>query len=327
MCEKESRTRGRGSVAIFDYSRNRWYSQARKPIRRLETVHLDSDEKKSLLDDIQKYLDPRTKRLYQTRAMPYRRGYLFYGQPGTGKSSLTFALAGELGLDLFELKIPLVQGDQELAQMFQELPPRCLVVLEDIDVVWTNRDSIEPPKLSQIPLNPPSSSSAPSPGFLRAPLPVEEAGRPQLRCTLSGLLNALDGVSSSEGRIVIMTTNKFDRLDPALIRPGRIDRKVKFGNISRKSAAEMFVRMFTPDNTGVPYSDGDQDGTGKQREKLSTEALDQLASQFSAQVPEDTFTPSKLQGFFQEQLTSSAEEAVAGIAAWVEKERPKYQYQ
>ncbi|KAK8070221.1 ATPase [Apiospora phragmitis] len=88
-----------------------------------------------LLADIRKYLDPKTKRRYQGRSMPYRRGYLFYGPPGTGKSSLSTALAGEFGLDLYEVKMPSVAADHDLEQMFQEIPPQCIVLLEDIDAV------------------------------------------------------------------------------------------------------------------------------------------------------------------------------------------------
>ena len=89
---------------VIIYGRDRygmsWQPKMRKPIRRLDTVHFDQNVKQELLNDIRKYLDPRTQRRYQSRSMPYRRGYLFYGPPGTGKSSLSTALAGEFGLEL-----------------------------------------------------------------------------------------------------------------------------------------------------------------------------------------------------------------------------------
>lgn len=73
---------------VMIYSRDRyglsWKPKARKPIRRIETVHFDDTLKQELLLDIRKYLDPRTRKLYRSRSMPYRRGYLFYGPPGTG---------------------------------------------------------------------------------------------------------------------------------------------------------------------------------------------------------------------------------------------------
>jgi len=285
---------------VIIYARDRygmtWQPKARKPIRRVETVHFDDGVKQALLADIRKYLDPNTKRLYQSRSMPYRRGYLFFGPPGTGKSSLSCALAGEFGLDLYEVKIPCVATDQDLEQMFQEIPPQCIVLLEDVDAIWTDRD-----------------------------LEKDDKHSVRSSCTLSGLLNVLDGVGSAEGRIVIMTTNKPEQLDSALVRPGRVDMKVMLGNISRKSAEQMFVRMFTPDimNPSSLSAARDEHGHVDSLEgdcaTLEPAALQELAIEFSSKIPEDTFTPSQLQGFFQLHL-NSATEAVANISSWVEAE-------
>ncbi|KAF7552592.1 hypothetical protein G7Z17_g4201 [Cylindrodendrum hubeiense] len=269
---------------VIIYARDRyglaWQPKARKPIRLLETVHFDKEVKQELLGDIRNYLDSKTQLRYQSRSMPYRRGYLFYGPPGTGKSSLSVAIAGEFGLDLYEVKIPSVGTDADLEQMFQEIPPRCVVLLEDIDAVWVDRSSSD------------SGSE----------------GNHVQNCTLSGLLNVLDGVGSQEGRIVIMTTNHPEQLDSALIRPGRVDMKVYLGNISQKSAEEMFIRMFSPD-LGCTS-------------RLDMEQIQELAVQFASNVPEDTFTPSLLQGFFQHHL-ESPENAASNIAAWVKKELVK----
>ncbi|KAK1518644.1 ATPase [Colletotrichum costaricense] len=276
---------------VIIYSRDRygmsWKPKARKPLRHLDTVHFDLSLKQELLADIRNYLDPKTQMRYQSRSMPYRRGYLFYGPPGTGKSSLSVAIAGEFGLDLYEVKIPSVATDADLEQMFQEIPPRCVVLLEDIDAVWVERSS---------------SHEKTSNGNGRAHSP-ESSNVPN--CTLSGLLNVLDGVGSQEGRIVIMTTNRPEQLDSALIRPGRVDMKVLLGNISPKSAAEMFVRMFSPELGCTTH--------------LKMEEIEKLSVQFSSVIPEDTLTPSQLQGFFQVHLESPYH-AVESIASWVQKE-------
>lgn len=271
---------------VIIYSRDlygvSWKPKARAPMRLLDTVHFDNAIKDSLLSDIRTYLDPQTQKRYQSRSMPYRRGYLFYGPPGTGKSSLSLAIAGEFGLDLYELKIPSVATDAELEQMFHEIPPRCVVLLEDVDAVWAER-----------------SSSSPSG---RGNWDRHGSPAPASNCTLSGLLNVLDGVGSQEGRIVIMTTNRAEQLDSALIRPGRVDMKVYLGNISQRSAEEMFVRMFSPDLGGASDMDAEE--------------MHKLATEFASKVPDNTFTPSVLQGFFQRHLESPYD-AVATIDDWV----------
>jgi mitochondrial chaperone BCS1 len=271
------------------YSRDRygisWQPKSRKPIRHLDTVHFDNQVKEELLADIRKYLDPKTQKRYRNRSMPYRRGYLLYGPPGTGKSSLSTALAGEFGLDLYEVKLPSVPADHDLEQMFQEIPPQCIVLLEDIDAVGIERGDTGD-KSDQSSIHSTRSN-----------------------CTLSGVLNVLDGVGSAEGRIVIMTTNKPEQLDSALVRPGRIDMKVFLGNISPASAKQMFIRMFSPD---LDSSDN----------PLCLADIERLGTEFASHIPEDTFTPSQLQGFFQSNL-DSAIDAVSNASAWVEKELSK----
>ena len=269
---------------VIIYSRDRyglaWKPKTRTPIRLLETVHFDHETKQKLLGDIRNYLDPKTAMRYRSRSMPYRRGYLFYGPPGTGKSSLSVAIAGEFGLDLYEVKIPSVATDADLEQMFQEIPPRCVVLLEDIDAVWVER-----------------SKKKKNEG--------QDENIVMSNCSLSGLLNVLDGVGSQEGRIVIMTTNRPEQLDSALIRPGRVDMRVLLGNISQTSAEEMFIRMFSPD-LGCTS-------------RLDISEIRGLAAEFASHIPDNTFTPSLLQGFFQSHL-ESPHEAAESIAAWVEKE-------
>lgn len=197
------------------------------------------------------------------------------------------------------MKIPSVASDADLEQMFQEIPPQCIVLLEDIDAVWT-ADRNEVPERED------RSGSG--------------SRTPSSNCTLSGLLNVLDGVGSQEGRIVIMTTNKPERLDGALIRPGRVDMKVHLGSISRKSAEQMFLRMFAPDTTRKINV-----GDGERRESEAAQAtgeLHDMALGFSRHIPESTLTPSQLQGFFQLYL-DSASEAAANIEAWVAREITK----
>ena len=84
---------------------------------------------------------PATARWYANRGIPYRRGYLFHGPPGTGKTSLAFALAGFFGLHIYAVSLlDSTLTEEELGTLFKDLPPRCIVLLEDIDVAGLARN-------------------------------------------------------------------------------------------------------------------------------------------------------------------------------------------
>jgi mitochondrial chaperone BCS1 len=131
------------------------------------------------------------------------------------------------------------------------------------------------------------------------------------RCTLSGVLNVIDGVASQEGRIVLMTSNMAHKLDKALIRPGRIDRMIFLDNISQRSAELMFLRMYTPDPTH-PNPDLD----------LKEGELQILALEFSKAIPDNTFTPAQLQGYLLNHRNSPSL-AATEMTSWVADEQKK----
>ncbi|KAL2883259.1 hypothetical protein SGCOL_001453 [Colletotrichum sp. CLE4] len=284
------------------YNQETWDTTILRPIRPLETVHIDEKTKRELVDDIETYLDQKTRKFYTERGIPYRRGYLFYGPPGTGKTSLSLALASYFNLELYLLHIPSIREDNDLEDLFTALPPKCIVLLEDIDAIGIQHRKKFDADDSSSDDSDSSDSSARSFG--------------RCRCTLSGLLNVLDGVASQEGRIVLMTSNVAHKLDRALVRPGRIDRMIYLGNISKGSARGMFERMYRPHLLPETLLT-DKDGEAL---KAQTSTFDDLAERFSSQVPDDIFTPAQLQGFLLNHR-NAPEEAVKSIAGWVVEEK------
>src|SRR5581483_10706952 len=126
------------------------------------------------------------------------------------------------------------------------LPPRCLVLLEDIDAVGIKRRTRKRDD---------SDSDDDSDDGSDKDDNEDDYARGHSDCTLSGLLNVLDGVASQEGRIVLMTSNFAEKLDKALVRPGRVDRMIYLGHISPRSSELMFLRMYGPDADGAAPAD------------------------------------------------------------------------
>lgn len=138
---------------------------------------------------------------------------------GCGKTSLITALAGELDYSICALNLS-ERGltDDRLNHLINVVPSQSIVLLEDIDAAVKNRDdeSDETKKVYEG-LNP---------------------------LTLSGVLNMLDGVTSSEARILFMTTNHVQRLDSALIRPGRVDFKEYIGHATDEQIERAFTKFY-----------------------------------------------------------------------------------
>lgn len=221
----------------------------------MKTVVLDREQKMQILADINEYLHSATPRWYANRGIPLRRGYLFYGPPGTGKTSLSFALAGVFGLDIYVISLlePTLT-EEDLSALFTGLPRRCIVLLEDIDTAGLKRPDDEITGKGKLDKDAPAAggkTDKETQGDWKitdlAKALKDKAVDDKKGISLSGLLNAIDGVASHEGRVLIMTTNAPESLDEALIRPGRVDLQVGFTNATQAQTEELFIRMYESD--------------------------------------------------------------------------------
>ncbi|XP_058092005.1 AAA-ATPase At3g50940-like [Magnolia sinica] len=189
------------------------------------TVAMDSELKQALMDDLERFV--KRKEFYKRVGKAWKRGYLLYGPPGTGKSSLISAMANFLSFDVYDLELTDVTRNSDLRRLLIATANKSILVIEDIDCSVEFKD--------------------------RGGAVVDEGGTnpnhpPQSEVTLSGLLNFIDGLWSSCGdeRIIIFTTNHKDKLDPALLRPGRMDMHIhmSYCNLSGfKTLAKNYLMM------------------------------------------------------------------------------------
>lgn len=187
--------------------------------RLIESLLLQADDKERLLHDLERFKSARQR--YRQLGIPYHRGYLFYGPPGTGKTSLVSALAAHFSMSIYGLNLS-EMNDRSLKHAMNQVPENALVLFEDIDG-----------------MTPAQSRLGEAPGAGKANQPVSGMG-----VTLSGLLNVLDGFHAPEGVVYVMTTNHVEKLDAALLRPGRIDYRLYLGCATLSQKVELYRRFF-----------------------------------------------------------------------------------
>ncbi|KAI7762728.1 hypothetical protein ACKAV7_004116 [Fusarium commune] len=293
--------RGRTSIyrAVKTYGDElSWTKCMSKPTRPMSTIALDEAIKQSLIKDLSRYLNPRTKNWYATRGIPYRRGYLFSGPPGTGKTSLTLAAAGLMGLNIYMISLSSPNlSEDSLATLFRDLPRTCLVLLEDIDAAGlTNKRKKQETQENNGPPKP-----------MREPI------------SLSGLLNVIDGVGAQEGRVLVMTSNHTENIDPALLRPGRVDFSVEFGLASSDTITQLFRLMYgtSPDEVGSTEHAATTEASEKSVD--TTKSVAALAEEFTRLVPSLVFSPAAIQGYLL--MHEDPIGAVDAAGKWVEEQQ------
>ncbi|XP_020231380.1 AAA-ATPase At3g50940 [Cajanus cajan] len=161
-----------------------------------KTLAIDAELKGEVVSDLDKFV--KGKEFYKKTGKAWKRGYLLYGPPGTGKSSLIAAMANYLNYDIYDLDLTIIQDNKELKNLILGMSNRSILVIEDIDCTIKLQNREEEKEVDKNKDN---------------------------KVSLSGLLNVIDGLWSccGEERIIIFTTNHKERLDPALLRPGRMD--------------------------------------------------------------------------------------------------------
>ena len=216
---------------------NYWQCSANKKKRDLSSVVLTAENEKKVRNHISQYLT--SKEWYKEHKIPWRTGIILEGPPGTGKSTLSLALCGEFDCNLYIVNLSLM-SDEKLIEMFKYLPPKAIILIEDIDSysIATSRKKSRLTKKKE--------DSKPVRGA--KPSSTEDAAPDDPKDfsfgSLSGLLNAIDGICSTEDRILIATTNHLDKLDPALIRPGRFELILKIDNLDDETAKKMFAKFY-----------------------------------------------------------------------------------
>lgn len=190
----------------------------------------------SLVDDQQMAVDEavrwrESETWFKDRGVPWKRGWLLYGAPGTGKTAFTRALGQTLNMPIYLFDLP-TMSNQDFAEAWSKTRSNtpCIALFEDIDNVFNGRKNVANTGMEQ-------------------------------GLTFDCLLNALDGVENTDGLFIVLTTNDVSKVDPAIgnlgelsvqgivdktkiaTRPGRVDRLIKFNGLDEAGRLKMARRI------------------------------------------------------------------------------------
>ncbi|WMV17472.1 hypothetical protein MTR67_010857 [Solanum verrucosum] len=185
-----------------------------------DTLAMDPTKKEEIINDLVAF--SKGKDYYSKVGKAWKRGYLLYGPPGTGKSTMIAAIANFLNYDIYDLELTSVKDNSGLKKLLMETTSKSIIVIEDVDcsIDLTGKRKKKKKKETTNEEEEEDSDST-----TEKKSDKNESGK----LTLSGLLNFIDGIWSACGqeRIIIFTTNHVDKLDPALIRRGRMDMHIE----------------------------------------------------------------------------------------------------
>ncbi|MBK7663256.1 MAG: AAA family ATPase [Sterolibacteriaceae bacterium] len=230
---------------------NEWSRARLGNNRKLASIVLKSGQKEAILDDLNRFFASRLR--YEDLGIPWRRGYLLFGPPGTGKTSLVTALASELMLNVCSLSLasPNV-SDEKIGNLLSTVPARSIVLLEDIDSFFRRREKADA----------------------------------SIKLSYSGFINALDGVASHEGSVIFLTTNHPELIDEAAIRSGRVDFRMELTNCDTHQLERMFLKFFADADAARRFAAATPAGRWSpaqvQERLLKSHSVDEALAQFEA---------------------------------------------
>lgn len=202
------------NVQIYRWCANNeyWRHDAEICKRAFDTIILDRKVKTEILEDVLEFTSQETMMWYKKHCIPFKRGYLLHGPPGTGKTSIIHGIGSLLSRNIYKINLVAPKlCDDSLQMAVNKIVNGSIIVMEDIDALFgVHREKTE-----------------------------------MFNVTFSGLLNAIDGICDTrKGTLFIFTTNHPEKLDTALKRRGRVDMQFHIGYCTREQMKQMFLRFY-----------------------------------------------------------------------------------
>ncbi len=196
---------------VFIYTNERWRGYDKSCKKTFKNCIYSREIYNDVTKRIDNWLDSKDR--YHELGIPYKIGFIFHGIPGTGKSSMHHCIASRYNMKTYIIDSKIIKNDN-MMRIIGHIPKRSIILFEDIDIMIKDLNREKEKK-------------------------HEEKEKESKSVIFKNILDILDGYILLNESIIIMTTNKIDDIDPAIIRPGRIDYKYKFGYCTEYQTIEL----------------------------------------------------------------------------------------
>lgn len=200
------------SISIFTTIQTitgyQWAHHSVRKCRDMGTIYIPAKIKTQLIKNLEQFYN--SSDLYDKYGVTWKYVHLFYGVPGTGKTSTVLALASIFNKNIAKLTVTPDLNSQHIEALFKTVQDNTVILLEDVDALFTERKSV---------------------GSI----------------DFSTILNCMDGLTTKRGLVLFMTTNHVTKLDEAFVRPGRVDCKIEFLPPTKEDLLEA-LKILAPDH-------------------------------------------------------------------------------
>lgn len=201
-------------IMLYEFEYGNWEQTDFINKKKLDTIFLPEKQLETIINEVEIFNNNSEK--YEELCVPHCSIFLFYGIPGSGKTSLIHAIASHFNFNIATFVFGKDVDDRIAKKALQKIPENTMLVIEDIDCLFGSRK------------------------------PCDEHRND---VTFSGLLNILDGINHVKDLLIFVTTNHIDKLDPALKR--RVHHFVKFDYATKKQKQDMILKYFPNTKTDI----------------------------------------------------------------------------
>lgn len=220
-------------LVVSTFSTDQWKVKTKIPKRGLSSLALDAEVREIFTKELSYFIN--NKSTYEKLGLPYKLTMVLHGEPGSGKTSIIRGLASDYNMNICTLSLS-GMTDTSFSDALATVPKGSIIVIEDFD---SSAAVLKRGNLSKVGKGIPSNYSE------------EDAARFSM-LTLSGILNTLDGVASLEGNVIVMTTNCLNKIDPAILRSGRVDRIIELPAISSNAVRSHLEGLYGGLDVEIP---------------------------------------------------------------------------